>query len=274
MYKYLSLDAASFEYTRQALVSRRLFYQSPIKFNDPFDCAPAHDVSDTTEEQLVAASASGLIRGGASLLDALELSLSSLPTLKHRVLGPKSGPERNSLLRKTLSEQLGVLCLSTHGKHALMWAHYASKHQGICLCFNGKHDFFGHTHQVSYSTARPIIRTFHQPAEEAEEQERIQRTLLTKHDVWKYEGEWRDIRFPPDLSTYDQGVRTYPSEVLKGVILGAEISDANRLQVAEWVSEAAPKAQVWQLRLDHSSFALKADRVRLAKRNAWCFSQA
>lgn len=47
-------------------------------------------------------------------------------------------PELNDALKlmiEDLSKQIGILCFSRSWKHPLMWSHYASEHQSICLGF-------------------------------------------------------------------------------------------------------------------------------------------
>ncbi|MCV2348705.1 DUF2971 domain-containing protein [Paucibacter sp. Y2R2-4] len=273
VFKYLSLDERSIEFTRQALVSQKLYYQSPLKFNDPFDCSPVHDASGVTPARLQRRLVESLSRRGLPADQVKKLTQEDLVKYLQKLQEPSTRRAQNQLLREAVGT-IGVLCLSSRGKHSLMWAHYASKHQGISLCFDGRHEYFEKLHRVHYSPLRPKICGLQDPADDEAQQERMQQALCVKHDVWRYEDEWRDFRFPTDAGSEAVRVQTYPLPALKGVLLGADIGNNQRKQVAEWLAEAAPNIHVWQLHLDNLSFALKAERVRLTKTDSWSFVSA
>jgi hypothetical protein len=271
LFKYLSVDGGSFDFTRQAVVLRRLYYQSPLRFNDPFDCAPRHDASHLTDRDLIQVGFETRLRHGIGEQDALKESIKNLSALKHAVRHPERQHRQTQDLRAVLG-RLGVLCLSENGDHPLMWSHYASSHRGICLRFNGRDEFFNQTHGITYSSTRPSVCALGTSKSIEIQNQRLQLALCTKHDVWTYEDEWRDIRYPAQLATFDNRVRTYPPTALDGVLLGAAISDEHKRQVAEWIGESAPHARVWQMRIDDYSYALHAKEVRLQHRQGWCFT--
>lgn len=81
---------------------------------------------------------------------------------------------------------IGVFCMSESATSAPMWAHYASKGEGLVLEFSVSADFF-RTYsltKVRYSGRRPTVKN---PI----------KALTVKNHEWKYEKEWRCFVTPP-----------------------------------------------------------------------------
>jgi len=59
------------------------------------------------------------------------------------------------LLKETLANTRGFICLSGTWKEPLLWSHYADRHRGMCLGFeiNGEEKF----RRVTYSADRPTL---------------------------------------------------------------------------------------------------------------------
>jgi Protein of unknown function (DUF2971) len=79
----------------------------------------------------------------------------------------------------------------------LMFSHYADAHQGCCIGFAVQGDFLEFARPVKYSDRIPTISAFAMDAGEF-----IDAVLFTKANQWKYEREWRMIRFPDGPGIY------------------------------------------------------------------------
>jgi hypothetical protein len=101
--------------------------------------------------------------------------------------------------RKMIVEQeLGVLSLSRSKHSLLMWAHYASNHEGIIVGFNSEHHFFN---QDVPSKQDPPDRTLHlgkvfpvvydRIRPDADFGDNYRNSLFQKSDEWMYEKEYR-----------------------------------------------------------------------------------
>ena len=100
----------------------------------------------------------------------------------------------------------GAMCLSRSCINPLLWAHYGSKHRGICLGFDIPDD--PHVvHSVIYTNERELqdpYRLLHtvasQPPEAA--QAEIMCKLLLKYEGWAYEDEVRLLKKLGDGLTF------------------------------------------------------------------------
>jgi hypothetical protein len=80
-----------------------------------------------------------------------------------------------------------IYCLAKRRDSALMWAHYAQKHQGICLEFDAGHQQVGLAYPVRYQDNFPLIEM----DALGDPRRLINEMLLTKSREWAYEEEYR-----------------------------------------------------------------------------------
>lgn len=105
-----------------------------------------------------------------------------------------------------------ITCFSETNSSELMWAHYGSHLEGVCLCFDTTLDseLFKHAQKIDYSLHRPVASrgNFNM--------------YFTKSLTWSYEQEWRIVvdREPDDcfIST----------KSCVGVILGSKLPFENK----------------------------------------------
>lgn len=143
----------------------------------------------------------------------------------------KDGYSTAGILRKIANRMrsFGVACFTENWDMQLFWAHYADKHQGICVEYNVRSldiatapsNASYRPLSVQYTSELPsfclseVLFTPHQV---------MPRALATKHIDWAYEREWRLIHFPgpgvhpiPDgmeLSAIYVGARTQNNALL------------------------------------------------------------
>ena len=151
---------------------------------------------------------------------------------------------------QTVTDQIGVLCLSEVQDNLLMWAHYADSHRGVCLQFKGE-QFLGTAQPILYQRTRPTVNPIVHSHEEM-----LDRSLLTKSEDWSYEREWRAFHYKSGAGLYD-----IPAPSLAGVILGAQISAPNRESVLRWVQARQVPLKLYQATLSEAEFRLRISAV-------------
>jgi hypothetical protein len=170
LYHYRNLNERLIQYLRD----RRMYFQSPLLFNDPFDfdleCLRIED-SGRTREQLDAYKGYLLVqihrtqkardRMANRIRDragdphdeqlplpvpAIEIAYREHSFFAEELRNLESDPSDASIklgsswarLRLKLATNLGVLCFSECPTQILMWSHYANSHKGVCLEFDSK----------------------------------------------------------------------------------------------------------------------------------------
>ncbi|MEX8517652.1 MAG: DUF2971 domain-containing protein [Leptothrix sp. (in: b-proteobacteria)] len=144
---------------------------------------------------------------------------------------PKHESEISKLLIRLLDMHRGVLCLSEVPDSLLMWAHYAASHSGYVIEFDARHQYFNdrhssknelnHLHRVLYRETRPSLH---------DEDFGMMELSFTKSGHWAYEREWRITRSfveaNKSFSCNSEMIHLFkfPPEIVRGIILGARIS--------------------------------------------------
>lgn len=250
------------EHVGRIFTHNELYFASPAKFNDPFDCKISVSIEGCTDEDMK--------RGHRRLNDFL-------PRYKGYEWGPAS---KDKTLQQKISvaesvdegyAKLGMLCLSKPNDDILLWSHYADGHRGIALEFDEEglrkwiDDLNGWLKPIDYTDNKPTIKEFNE-AMWGLRWSLLKLFLLRKAAHWKYEGEYRAIMFPKerpkkyeDENQITYGYYKFPSEILTGIILGCQISDADKCSVEAWQREYQPQAKIYRAVKDENSFSLKID---------------
>ena len=173
LYKFYPIES----WLPQLFAGESISFSSRLKFNDPFDCRPGFKLDS-----------------GAAARKYLHDKFRSTTLSASRRIGEverimrKNGGQDSIAAEATqhMLDEIGILCLTTKWDNALMWAHYAKDHTGICIGFKRNVGIFHAANPVRYSDDFPIIV---RPRDTDEEM--FQKTFLTKAKCWNYEDEWR-----------------------------------------------------------------------------------
>jgi hypothetical protein len=115
--------------------------------------------------------------------------------------------------RRTMRDELGVLCLTGRPDDHVMWVNYARNHTGFVVGFDAYSEFFREDHRelrkVIYQDSPPI---FDAPSEDG---------CFYKSPEWRYENEWRCIR------SFQDGAARHASfewSMIKQIIFGHKMA--------------------------------------------------
>ena len=244
-YKYRSLSADSIQYTLDIIENCRLYWPSPLDFNDPFDCSPAHEYRGTLKQKIASANRSAEILGmGKSRKERRQMRMKALKRKPSEITDIMKQSSRN------LMANISVCSLSKVHNNILMWSHYADSHSGICVGFEPSEaaiDFLC-AFEVIYMEKRPLINLI----EKIKGEDALNDILLTKSKLWEYESEWRMID-----QQKEKGTRLFPSKPLKEIYLGCRISSQNKSNVLNSVIKSPTKPKIWQAIESKDEFGLE-----------------
>lgn len=152
----------------------------------------------------------------------------------------------------------------------LMWSHYAQGHTGVCLEFECQlgGPALGVPLPVIYAEKMPSLnfaKTFARTEAGSDgEREALlefgKLIFLTKAIDWKYEREWRYIDFALE-GVRRFGLRGFPERLLKGIILGCQMDDSERLELLEFARNRSAPFMVYQAVKKPSQFELEITPV-------------
>ncbi len=229
---------------------RKLFFPSPAKFNDPFDCRmeALEYPSDPKEWEEEA----------PGVLDRRHPGLSrQQKRAKLREWGKNKAYDSIDVegLRRTLQTRVdehGVLCLSEVFDDLLLWSHYANGHTGFCLQFRRANRFFRDALPVRYKKKCPIVPAFEDP-----EESDFYKALTTKHKGWSYEKEWRLFQIGCANQTF-----VFPEGSLTGVILGCRISEEHKRLLVDLAASMAVRPGIAKAKRNQMEYRLDFLRLK------------
>jgi hypothetical protein len=242
LYHYQSFNA---DYLREVIVDV-IYFSKPSDFNDPWDCQPWFDpdcVRDPTilEEHVqwyVDVTRKHRPDIPEDHLQKTAESYRSNPDLLIAKI-----PEFSETMASAINARYRVYCLGPKPDCELMWAHYAAKHQGVCLEFAVRNDLFYSALEVQYAQTYPVFRMtgFSGPEEHLA-------PLLTKSASWNYENEFRltadQNGNPRDTIVTVAGKKSIPAMSLTAVILGCLAPNSTKEAIADLVAASPQKPQL------------------------------
>lgn len=161
--------------------------------------------------------------------------------------------------RKTL-EGTGVICFTERPDNILMWAHYASKHEGVCLGFEGLPERLDVQH-VEYEETLPPLRLV--DLLPPKDLEASKARLKTKSSHWAYEREWRFILAETKFSSDSDPRRKVPfaAKELRRVIFGCQKPAERRREIILLLKDWPTTIYFYEAVPHHSRFAVSIRRL-------------
>jgi len=187
LYRYRPIN----EYLDDILINNRLWFSSPIDFNDPFDCNIDMETTSSPERIKQYISTNAPKGTSQEKIDVTIKKILDDPNILKELINSKS--------REILSKK-GVVCFSKANDSLLEWAHYSDSHRGVCLTFDvmGDLTFFVTPLNVLYQKEYPIYNYLDEPNNLAT------KLIRTKFIDWRYEKEVRIIKNNNGYYTFDQ----------------------------------------------------------------------
>lgn len=252
LYKYRDSGKAD---DLNILENLELYFPSPKKFNDPFDCKIPLDYQSFFNNPALVETFIENTKGGLSEMfsekekdDIITISRNNLLTNINFLIGH----EQENI--KKLNEDIGVLCLSEENNNILLWSHYGQCHKGFCIGLNIDllldSDEFATGGPVHYTNLYPKIS----PAEMGLMP--IYTQMFYKSLVWSYEKEYRFIK----LHGANSKTRIKP-EIIEEIYLGLEIQSKEKDKILSICKNNLPKTKIFRMAYEKGKFGLNSDLI-------------
>jgi hypothetical protein len=190
------------------LKSQSIYFNSPSKFNDPFDCNIKLKVKDLNEKDIKELK-NYFLKDMEN--ESWKKELNSYSSLEFLKIANDVIDERiNSVYKKS-----GICCFSENEKNQLMWSHYASSGKGFCLEFDTIIEPFQKILPVEYEDTPPFLDLVELIT--STDIYLLKKLFCLKSSDWAYEKEWRCFHKETNKSY------GYESVALTGVYFGSEI---------------------------------------------------
>lgn len=209
LYKYEAFSTQSL----LNLKSQIIYFGSPLKFNDPYDCALTPNLLVPTDAEVESIREAHLRKPDLPARTRREFETFDVPELRETLMRVA-----RACLRQAVEEFLakrGVACFSERNEDLVMWSHYGGHYKGFCLEFDTSSEPFQKVSQVMYPPKLPALSI--STMLDRDLRSVLELLFCTKSEAWAYEKEWRAIH---KVAGTQFG---YPSEALTGIYFGPDI---------------------------------------------------
>lgn len=119
-------------------------------------------------------------------------------------------------VKRAIKKHMGIYCLTTNRNSLPMWGHYADNHKGILIEFDATHPIMQKALKVKYSEKLNDV-IIKERDDFSKFASIIYTSLMTKHNSWSYENEYR-------IRGRAEGVIKYDSKLIKAIYFGINTS--------------------------------------------------
>ncbi|WP_322880771.1 DUF2971 domain-containing protein [Pandoraea sputorum] len=250
------------------LSAGEVYFSSPERFNDPFDCNPKIVVPDRRSKPFIDSFTRSGERHGRSIGQIAQ-------DYRERLKLPDAEwVDKVTQLAIARIRAVGVLCVTPKRDNPLMWAHYANCHTGICVGFHRSGALMD-AQSVRYAgNVRPEYDHVSGTTDQFYD------VFFRKANCWAYEEEQRlvsmDIgpsatrKFAADkvrnvnepLARFmerEPGPGTFElgPDAVGEVVMGYGISEANRNSVLELVRNSGKNIGIFECRLHDNEYVME-----------------
>ena len=246
IYKYESASIQSLV----NLKSQCIYFNSPEKFNDPFDCNIQMKLKELSGNEL------NTLRNHFIQYNNSEKyvhELNTISTTDFSKLLKKIGNDLIDDRYKNIYKTKGVSCFSETNNNLLMWSHYSSSAKGFCLEFDTKEEPFSKLLPIEYVEEPPLLDYVKMVV--SEDKYLLKKILCIKSSDWAYEKEWRCFHNQVNVAY------CYPKDALTGVYFGSEI-DKELLEIICLILQGQnPNVKFYQGTKSRNSFNVVFEEV-------------
>ncbi len=248
LYKYGTLN----EYSEALFSTPTIWFSPPAQLNDPFECRPLLTF-DGTSEQIVEFLKNEYRKRVPQFTPQYSAARASSILLEGRHRNPGRWKRVQQDVLSKLSRRIGLYCLSQVNNSILMWSHYSQSHQGYCLEFEATNftPVFGQAQPVVYARDYPVVDFFNTPREK-----QFDLIFLTKYVGWSYEKEWRIINHGTG-----PGILKYPANLLRGVIFGLRMPEADRANIRAWTQKRGHAVTFYKAMQSERQFKIEIKKI-------------
>lgn len=252
LFKYRNFNENDLNIIRE----RKLFFPSPIRFNDPFDCSVPIRYDKLTEKEHMMFAFKLLSKLYPKYTKTELLELIKKMKSKGVFRTPDSFQEMMSSQLEHLHDKLGVYSLSATCKNLLMWSHYSTNHTGFCIGFDTL-SLYKNTGagigEVVYTKNYPEIYFSGQ----GDISDLIQQ-IMTKSADWTYEKEYRFTHLEGANTIFD-----IDPKAIHFVTLGCRITKKNKEEITKIIlgDTQLQHVKIYQSEMHTSKYRLVLSRV-------------
>lgn len=259
LYKYRKVN----RHTYRIFTHNELYFPSPKKFNDPFDCKVDFSLNRHCCDKDIKIH-----------LEKAKQSNSAIDVEKEYNNAKRNKSDFLKYLKSTVSDlqaelwkNLGVMALSTKRDDILMWSHYGDEHKGICIEFDRALlektiSKCGLMDRVRYTQDYLSFNKFNNAMpghSEINQKKAFDAFVLRKSIHWEYE---QEIRAIINVVVAGKNTLKIPHDLITGVIFGCKMDDTDKVCMENRFKKLNKKISLYYAKEDENTFTLDIKEMK------------
>lgn len=157
---------------------------------------------------------------------------------------------------RNTTRDIRIISFAAELDSALLWAHYADSHRGICIEFSSETILYKLAHRVNYQTNYPSFMYPH-------DQYEALNTIVTKSTDWQYEREYRTFDVPGSATQLrlEDGKFQLADAAISKVYFGARIPPEQQNQIIETIQRGPFTPELFKATLRTDAYALDYKKI-------------
>lgn len=254
-------------YICDAIINDYIYMAKPTEFNDPFDV-----IGHLSKGRLPEKFTAHLVRSHlADQIEEIPEGCTYIHQLSDSFCKKVTNPSGDYLqkyyerLKKLTMDNVKIACFTTRKDNIPMWYHYASNYSGICIEYDLNRPYYKEgklylNDQEKTDILLPVNykdKTNPYLTDPSDIECFIKNISNQKSSDWKYEDEWRLVRYGKDSSSQ------FTDFSIRSIYVGNKMSEVNLKLLKELVkfknSSASNKIKIYQMNIGFSGAKLQKE---------------
>ncbi|MVN92034.1 DUF2971 domain-containing protein [Mucilaginibacter aquatilis] len=254
LYKYREFKN---EYHVKSITKCQVYLPSANEFNDPFDSKIPfrYNPEELTKENIYLKSLEVAKNAQAGLEEEEYQQMAYRAESEGLLFDSYHLDEFDKNTFNRLCKDYAVFCLTPDCLNLLMWSYYADSHRGFSIGYDAKFlvkcGYFSIGGKIMYTDQFPKMPLFL-----SENDYPMLNILFTKWNKWEHENEYRLIH---RLGTGK--IKDLPSEAIKEIVLGCQISNEKKIEYVMMIKEVLPKVDIYEIKMRKDGFGLTKEPI-------------
>jgi len=242
---------------QKILKKKEIYFTSPNKFNDPFDCRVRPRYELLTKKEALDICKKHIKKQNPHMNRE---KLRKEARRWERLGLYKDTQHMEMVFEEYMDRHFGIFSLAGNNQNLLLWSHYTDSHRGFCVGismlklieFTKSLFYFDRTMidwcKVQYPSddAIPILHPCKIPDEEL-----VKKTMTYKSKDWSYEDEYRFI-----LMTGTNKSITIQEAIIESITLGSKMPSDHKEEILGILKSWTSKPKLYEAKMKSDKFGL------------------
>lgn len=244
---------------KRILTNSEIYFSAPSDTNEQHDCKLETDYASVTPDMIYDYAYKDAESRGKSKEECIAFADWTLRTTKFFEKGDQEYGEK--MFRESMNQQLSIFCVSEHNDNLNLWNTFAGGRTGFCVGVNPRKMFdnkeiFGGGGKVDYFQKDKMPKRKALTFSDLESINDMLLVIFSLPDLYKHEDEYRFFKI-----NITNKQATIGQDSIEEIILGSNISSADKEEIIKIARERFPHANILQSLYDAKENTFQFEKI-------------